>query len=306
MKLDSIENKQPLTLDSSTKRVVNCPICEISDFDVKYNFSEKKKHNRIVRCRKCRLLYSNPRQDCIDYYRKDSPYHDIYLKYLKGKYKLFEHKFYNISKFIKKGRLLDIGCGPAIFLDIADKHGWNVEGIELNSDSVNWAKEKFDFVIYENSFENQDLCGKKYDLISLFNVFEHLNNPNSILKKINFLLNPGGYLAIELPNIESIQVKIFGDSYLHFIYAHHWYFSKKNITQLLGKWNFIPVYFGYSPRFYQLNYILEYSEHYFIKAIILKKILNRVIKIFNKLKFDPIIKVSLRDYLFIIAEKSNS
>lgn len=101
-----------------------------------------------------------------------------------------------------KGGLLDIGCGAGTFIYWAAKNGWNVYGIDFDKDAINTAKKVFKL---ENVY-SVDLTGfrqkffdLKFNLITFFDVFEHIDNHQEFLKQVSDALVPGGYIALSMP-----------------------------------------------------------------------------------------------------------
>jgi len=90
-------------------------------------------------------------------------------------------------------------------------------------------------------FEDLDFQEKKFDLVILSQVLEHIENPENFLLKIKGILKPTGVLAIALPNINSILVKILKDKDNGCLWVpeHLTYFSKIGINALLSVTGFI-------------------------------------------------------------------
>jgi len=106
--------------------------------------------------------------------------------------------------------LLDIGSGYGFFLDEAYRTGLKVTGVEPSS--INRFKKN---TVVRNNFQNYYLKypSKKYDFIVLIHVIEHLFNPESDLKKAYSLLNDGGVLYLETPNLSGWLFKAEGKDY---------------------------------------------------------------------------------------------
>ncbi len=103
------------------------------------------------------------------------------------------------------GRLLDVGCGNGRLLWVAKQGGWQVKGLELSPAMAQYAAERVgcevmadDFLAAEPSPEDRE----SFDVVSLRHVLEHLPYPRLAMEKIGGLLRPGGWLLIEIPNIE--------------------------------------------------------------------------------------------------------
>ena len=103
-----------------------------------------------------------------------------------------------ISEY-KPSSLLEIGCGSGQFLDKVRNAIPESEGVDINEDAIALCKAKGLKVWSGELFES----GKRYEMIVLFQVLEHLENVASILDKIIGMLAPGGMLLIAVPNPDS-------------------------------------------------------------------------------------------------------
>lgn len=113
-------------------------------------------------------------------------------------------------RFLRKhvpvpGRLLDVGCGNGRLLWMAKQAGWQVKGLELSAEMARYAASVVgcevvgdDFLAVDPPPEDRE----SFDVVSLRHVLEHLPDPLLAMEKISGLLRPGGYLLVEIPNIE--------------------------------------------------------------------------------------------------------
>lgn len=102
-------------------------------------------------------------------------------------------------------RILDVGCGSGAFLDLAKAVGHEVCGVELNKSAAEKAERK-GHVIFEELLDNLDetKTGGCFDLITFFQVLEHVSDPVSVMKRAGSLLRPGGYIAIAVPFADGV------------------------------------------------------------------------------------------------------
>ena len=141
-----------------------------------------------------------------------------------------------------KGNLLDVGCGAGFFLNYANSKGWDVNGIDLLDEYIQFAKEKLMIKnVHCLSLEKAHFDEKFFDVVTLWDLIEHLPKPLQELKKINRLLKPGGHLAIWTPNVKnSIFMKQHWTGYI--TYQHLYFFSLKTLGQLLKRAGFKIVF----------------------------------------------------------------
>jgi len=130
------------------------------------------------------------------------------------------------------GTLLDIGAGTGDFLNSAKKYGWEINGVEPNEGARKLAHQKG--VDLKSSIDV--VKGKKYDVITLWHVLEHLPNLEDTINKIEELLKPGGTLIIAVPNFKSYDAKYYKSFWAAFdVPRHLWHFSRKSMEKIFSK-----------------------------------------------------------------------
>ena len=108
--------------------------------------------------------------------------------------------------------MLDIGCASGYFLDIAQKNGWQIDGIELSQDLAKQAEALLNIQIYSLTLEEVNFASNYFDVVSMFDVLEHLSDPAKTLEEISRIMKPGGILVVNFPAIDSIFAKILVNS----------------------------------------------------------------------------------------------
>jgi len=131
--------------------------------------------------------------------------------------------------------LCDVGCGSGIFLAAMQKLGYrNLYGIEYNPDSVELINQNFNFkkVVAGEIKRNDNIPA--VDVITAFDVLEHVPNPSETMKEIHGMLNDEtGYIHIRVPNYGSLWAKVFRKKWLWMIPPFHLnYFSHKSLRSL--------------------------------------------------------------------------
>lgn len=157
----------------------------------------------------------------------DKLYQGIKSIALKNKLKLL-----NSFKTEEKS-LLDIGCGTGDFLLTCKNNGWNVVGIEPNKNAKNIAETKLTSPIYTDI---DNVLSKRFDVITLWHVLEHLPNLEEYISKLKQLLKPSGILIVAVPNFKSYDALYYKQFWAAFdVPRHLWHFSKKSIQELFSK-----------------------------------------------------------------------
>lgn len=98
--------------------------------------------------------------------------------------------------------VLDIGCGTGILVNVLSRRGYIVDGIDISLEAIEFAKSHRKGNFYLSSIEGFR-SKYKYDLVIATQLIEHLRNPESLLINVKRLLNLGGYVYVETPNLYS-------------------------------------------------------------------------------------------------------
>ena len=259
---------------------IPCPVCTSNEYKILYKSTLKKKdfsqeviikdfknslsdftkHGQIVKCKKCDLVYVNPVENISSYL---SGYRDVvddeYLC-MENFRKLLSLKHLKKLERYKKGKeLLDVGCFAGFFLELARAHKWNTFGIEPSSWASSFAKKRGTKVLGK-TIEKTPLPNNYFDVITLWDVIEHLSNPKRDIAKLSKSLKRGGIIAIGTPDVESLMFKILRGHHPYFIRMHLVLFSQKTLKKLLEQNGFkiIDIYTYGRP--YPLCYYLERLE----------------------------------------------
>lgn len=146
-----------------------------------------------------------------------------------------------LAKNRKAIRLLDVGCSTGSFIYIAKQLGVKVEGVEPAEKAANAAIE-LGLNVYHGFLQDIGLQEDSYDIITLFEVIEHINDPLSLLKECHRLLRSNGILFIRTGNTESWTVKIMKGNWHYFNIDKHGghisFFNPKSIKKLSAQTGF--------------------------------------------------------------------
>jgi len=197
-------------------------------------------NEQIVKCNNCGLIYVNPQikqKKIIAGY--ESANEETYIKEKKARTKTFKNCLNKIEKYCKPpAKILDVGCAAGLFLQVARKAGWETYGVEPNKWLAEWGKKNLGLNIINKSIEKVNLEQNFFDVITFWDVLEHLSNPRKSLEKANKLLKRGGYLVVNYPDIGSPLARIFGRKWWFILSVHLYYFTPQTITKMLEKTGF--------------------------------------------------------------------
>ena len=185
----------------------------------------------IVRCRTCGLIYTTPRPTEYEIHRFYPPefferwtslksnhgssttlerLHNIYRKWIRQRQeKLISQWKVSWLADVKPGRILDLGCAAGYFLFAMQEKGWEAYGVEISEDAANYAQSKLGIKVFQGTLNEANLQENFFDVITLWSVLEHLHAPLETLREANRLLKKGGLLIVKVPNIESLESKLF-------------------------------------------------------------------------------------------------
>jgi 2-polyprenyl-3-methyl-5-hydroxy-6-metoxy-1,4-benzoquinol methylase len=144
-----------------------------------------------------------------------------------------------IKEYIKRGRILDIGCGRGLFLNIMRKDGWDVMGAEFDEEIASNAFKAYGVSVKTGNPSEWGLSDESFDVITINHALEHIKNPVEILNASKRLLRKGGLLVIATPNISSLQAAAGKKVWFHLDIPYHLYhFSEEGLVRLLQKNSF--------------------------------------------------------------------
>jgi SAM-dependent methyltransferase len=200
----------------------------------------------------------------------DSDFYDAdYLAYssgrtnISGKVATFNGYLDRVEKYAEGDgrRLLDVGCGVGLMLDVASARGWDVVGVEISDHARSVARSKghrvmeaLEYVQHLTTHEQQ------FDLISLLDVIEHVTDPVNFIKKVSQLLRPGGIIIIAAPFANSISRVLMGRLWPHYKREHVVFMDVRVIIGSLLASGFSVIECGRNWKVVTLSYLGRHLE----------------------------------------------
>jgi SAM-dependent methyltransferase len=209
---------------------VKCLYPEVSDYITGDLFA-------VMQCNDCRLAWTSPVPSNFDAYypaayRRYNFFILLVLKLLYRRRALRWTKFFPVP-----GSVLEIGCGDGIMLDVLRSHGWQPYGTERTEEMTRFAKEHFNLTVYTEDKINI-LQSRKYELIVMFQVLEHLADALEKLKLAAGMLAENGRLVVAVPNFLSWQSCYAKENWFHLdVPRHLFHFSPaafEKLSELAG------------------------------------------------------------------------
>jgi 2-polyprenyl-3-methyl-5-hydroxy-6-metoxy-1,4-benzoquinol methylase len=189
----------------------------------------------VYLCSGCGLTYVSPRirderliEDVYDeeYWRSSAARTRGYGDYV-GDAELMRATFRRRLRVVQRhtrgpGRALDVGCAAGFFLDVLSNVDWDVFGVEPSRSMADAAAQRLGSERVQCArFEDADHAPQSFDLITMWDVLEHLSDPVGALRQARQLLAPGGRLILETQNVNSRAAKVLGRRWHHYKHAEH-------------------------------------------------------------------------------------
>lgn len=205
---------------------------------------------QLVRCSGCELVYvANPPSaaELERLYSFASGYHSKVQSRRMDRLHLREARGHQaiVDQHLEPGRLLDVGCSVGAYLRVASDAGWQVVGLEFSKDTSEIARSQHGLEVVTGTLEDEPFPHGSFDLVTLWDVIEHVPDPLHTMGQVHELLRPGGTVAITTPNIDGLfpraslpAARLLGH-WPHPEPPHHLYqFSKRTIERLLAEAGF--------------------------------------------------------------------
>lgn len=150
--------------------------------------------------------------------------------------------------------MLDVGAYIGIFVDIARRAGWDAIGVEPSEWAVEHAREQ-SLPIIQGTLDAPELINREFDVITMWDVIEHVADPTAELQKAYDHLKPGGFIAVHTMDIDSLMAKATGARWPWLMTMHIHYFSQATLCRMLEKVGFEIIWSGAQGRYLRLNYL---------------------------------------------------
>ena len=165
------------------------------------------------------------------YYEAFPPYN---LHAAGEKESLFHRRLHRLDQLRpSRGRLLDLGAGLGHFLKLAQDAGWDVTGVEPQSSAANHCRQSLGVEVHEGVLSELELAPNSFDVVTLWDVWEHVHEPLAYLDGCLRLLRPGGLLALAVPNASGLSARLFRGHWRYVMFTHLSYFRFAYLRQLL-------------------------------------------------------------------------
>jgi 2-polyprenyl-3-methyl-5-hydroxy-6-metoxy-1,4-benzoquinol methylase len=229
--------------------VDRCPMCGSERFATAF---EEPPYS-VRRCGACGVGWVSPRLDerglagiyqADSYWRSESPKTLGYSDY-RADEKLYLDSFRKRLSFVLKngprgGRALDVGFAAGFCMAVLRERGFEVHGVEVSETIGSHARDHFGFdSVHFGTLDSSPFPDGHFDLITMWDVVEHVVDPQALLEKARRLLKPGGLIVLETQDIDSRFARALGPRWHHYKHAEHIYhFTPPAATALLERAGF--------------------------------------------------------------------
>ncbi|MCX6760664.1 MAG: bifunctional glycosyltransferase/class I SAM-dependent methyltransferase [Candidatus Nealsonbacteria bacterium] len=283
----------------------SCPVCEKKTAV----FFTKKNSFNFFRCNDCGLIFISPVPDnnlkiySSDYFSgaKNGFGYVDYETDKRAMSSSLNSYLDKIEKILpKKGNLLDVGTATGFFMEIADKRGWKTKGVEFSEYAAQKARDK-KLDVRTGTLENAGLEENSFNLVTLWDVVEHLSNPKATLSSVYRVLKKDGLIAINTPDSGSFFARILNKRWHLIVPPEHLFlFSQKSLAKLLKEIGFETLLIGRIGKKFTMQYAVQ-----ILAGKKEKSALSRLAKILvNNRLGKMIIPFSLGDNFFLLARKN--
>ncbi len=298
---------------------VHCPLCGADDYRVKIEdtmgtrvadprvhytctSSAFGEHGRIVECRSCHLVYMNPRPHHEAVVENYGDVEDQeYIEEEQGRLETFADSLELVQKYRRSGQLLDVGCHVGTFLTLAEQAGFDVAGVEPSRWGAEIARTRINGNVHCGAIEDAPLPEGGYDVITLWDVIEHLPDPALDIRAIHSALRPGGVFVISTMDVESLFARAFGRRWPWYMQMHLVYFSRQTLCEMLRREGFQIAEVSTHVRRVRLTYLASRFDGY---APAVGRFANRVLERVGLA--ERTVGVSFGDIFTVIARKPES
>lgn len=249
-------------IELNMEAVKTCPLCNSLEHDRfdRVTDSLMKEINRYLpdrmmhlpidvenvrrRCRKCGLVFLGQRFDSASLSRVYELWYGYAYRrvmadpqHVAERLREFERHHLRLLETYRAppGRLLDVGCGSGLFLQLAQSRGWRVSGVELDPDTAAWGRQGGISDIRCGTLATALAQDEYFDVVTLFDYLEHTTAPGEDLDNLIARLAPGGTLMVRVPNANGWQARQMGCNWIAVMSTHLSYFTPEVLGRAISQ-----------------------------------------------------------------------
>ena len=218
-----------------------CPVCAKTAgvrewLHAPDRFHGRREQYRLVRCQHCSLVWlSNSPQPSEMHLHYTNAYHKLISATGRNSPHRWRERIAALATYKQAGTLLDLGCSSGAFLESLKSEAWRLYGIEMSAEEAETAQARSGAQVFVGDIPEAPFKPESFDVITCFDVLEHVYHPRQVLAKVAEWLKTGGVFYVLVPNIDSAEARVFG-SYWHGLELprHLSHFSPDSLKFLAG------------------------------------------------------------------------
>lgn len=212
---------------------------------------------KMFQCEGCGIIWHDPVEEDYEEYYESTRYREELesTTSIEKFYELHDEETlnkltYTGTKIYRDKLVMDVGCGGGAFLDYLLGVAKRIIGVEPSTVYRNEMSKK-GYKTYKYMKDAMNEYGNCIDVITSFDVIEHVNNPEEFLKEVYQLLNENGQAIIGTPTQTPIMCSLLGDTYKEFLFSvqHPWILNEKGLRMLAERVGFNKVEVKYYQRY---------------------------------------------------------
>ena len=217
-------------------------------------------------CTSCHHGYTHPLPDTttLSKFYEQAPIDQSFIQEEPGRRRTAQKVIKRIQSINASGKkLIDLGCGPGLFVSEANNASYETSGIESSTWAHTFATKTLTLPnIMHNDLDSAfNLPPQSFDIITAFDLIEHLIIPRRLIQAAKHLLKPGGLLVLTAPRFDSLAAKSLGNKWHALFPEHLHYFSTTSLNHLLTASNFSITKLHSHTRYFSPNYLLTRILH---------------------------------------------
>ena len=222
-------------------------------------------HGRILRCSECGLCFRAFRptaEQLGDLYREADD--SVYEAEAENRMKTAQRHRKFVSRYFQHpGSVIDVGCASGVFLSVMADAGWKAFGVEPSSSQCRRAQELLrDRAVVDCRTLETATLPEGVDLVTIWDVLEHVPDPVEFLRLSQNLLRSGGYLILNTPRIDSVIARLLGGRWPLLLAEHLNYWTAGSLRECAKRAGLELVDTGSRPVSFSTGYVLHrLSQH---------------------------------------------
>ena len=250
----------------------HCPLCQSRDLEVAYRSNLPREprsenhyectsvalgiHPDVFRCRHCSFMFNEATRNHEDHLAEYASTEDPgYLELRASRRLTYGRELDRIEALCSGRDLLDVGCYAGFFMEQARERGWRVEGVEPSK----WAADqssRLGLSVFHGPIERYT-TDRRFDVVTLWDVFEHLSDPVPVFQSIRGLLKQDGLLVFVTHNLDAPIARLLRGRYPFFMEMHTVHLNNRTRDLLLEKTGFALLQHLVHRRAIRIGYLLS-------------------------------------------------